>query len=111
MKNKKEYGDYLQEHVKQPLFTTEDGVDIFEGDIYFLVTEKYNYGIAYTRNNSNYSKTLQNNNKRFSTKEAAEEYVLLNKPCLSLKEIKENTTIKGLSLKKLQKLVQQKLNK
>lgn len=101
---------------KQPLFTTEDGVDIFENDWYFRAATG---GIVFDTI-SKYKASSKNaypDNKypdyhvNFSTKEAAEEYILLNKPCLSLKEIKENTTIKGLSLKKLQKLVQQKLNK
>ncbi len=93
---------------KQPLFTTEDGVDIFEGDKYFICTASLsncinNEGIVskFFKPNPNY--------KYFSTKEKAEEYILMNKPVLSLKEIKETTTIKGLSLKKLEKLVQQKL--
>ena len=95
---------------KQPLFTTEDGVDIFDGNKYFICTASLgncinNEGIVgkFFKTNPNY--------KYFSTKEKAEEYILMNKPVLSLKEIKETTTIKGLSLKKLEKLVQQKLNK
>ena len=94
---------------KQPLFTTEDGVDIFEGDKYYPVNKTY--WIVNEPENTckiNYE-TYHKNTNNFSTKEKAEEYILMNKPVLSLKEIKETTTIKGLSLKKLEKLVQQKL--
>ena len=65
---------------KQPLFKTEDGVDIYEGDSWirvrlsdFSILGIYGDAIGAI--------------KTFSTKEKAEEYVLLNKPCLSIKEI------------------------
>jgi hypothetical protein len=29
------------QHVKQPLFKTEDGVDIFEGDIFWTVNSQF----------------------------------------------------------------------
>ena len=97
------------QHIKEPIFQTEDGVDIFEGDTIYEIfptftiyeTKWYNY---YGKN----GKPLKNK-IYFSTKEKAEEYILMNKPCLSLKEIKETTTIKGLSLKKLEKLVKSKI--
>ena len=95
---------------KQPLFTTEDGVDIFDGDIFYS-TRKDCSGriIKYEGNFFEIASTKCKEFVDFSTKEKAEEYILMNKPVLSLKEIKETTTIKGLSLKKLEKLVQQKL--
>ena len=114
--NKK--GIYLQEceKVKQKLFTSEDGVDIFEGDNLYSIDNMLNIKKHLLFNARYDDNTLLNNRiffnsdyKHFSTKEKAEEYILYNKPVLSLKEIKETTTIKGLSLKKLEKLVQQKL--
>ena len=99
----------LKKH-KQPLFTTEDGVDIFEGDKYFICTASLsncinNEGIVskFFKPNPNY--------KYFSTKEKAEEYILMNKPCLSLKEIYDLTD-KNSGLyneSDLEKLVKQKL--
>jgi hypothetical protein len=89
--------------IKKPLFTTEDGVDIFEDEQHFTVD--YDFNCIKTKR---ITKPLDNDIK-FSTKEKAEEYILMNKPCLSLKEIKETTTIKGLSLKKLEILVKQKI--
>jgi hypothetical protein len=78
--------NYLVKHIKQPLFKTEDGVDIFEGDIIFGINNDWKVFSHYT--------DLQNKVKSwgtkpiFLTKEKAEEYILMNKPCLSLQDIK-----------------------
>lgn len=78
-------GKYLKDlqKTKQPLFTTEDGVDIFEGDeVTWLFRDELK--IAGTRKaNENMYTYL----KYFSTKEKAEEYILLNKPCLSINDV------------------------
>lgn len=70
----------LLEKAKQPLFKTEDGVDIYEGDHWvrvrlsdFSILGIYGDAIG----------TI----KTFSTKEAAEEYILMNQPCLCLNDI------------------------
>ena len=97
--------DEIPQKIKKPLFTTEDGVDIFENDEVYFVNK---IGDVFHTNHLKIKK-YQSHLLYFSTKEAAEEYILMNKPVLSLKEIKETTTIKGLSLKKLEKLVQQKI--
>lgn len=97
---------------KKPLFTTEDGVDIYEGDKYFTISSLYQispeciicdwYG---PRNPKWY----------FSTKEAAEEYILMNKPCLSFQDIinYSTTSINAISLKvktrELKKFIKNKL--
>lgn len=71
----------IPEKLKNPLFTTEDGVEIFEGDSFsavqlstFHLLEKcaYKTGDGFIN---------------FSTKEKAENYILLNKPCLSLIDV------------------------
>ncbi len=77
---------------KKPLFTTEDGVDIFEGDIFYYVKFKENrnsYGRVFEiviadRPGCIYEPQYE---KYFSTREKAEEYILLNKPVLSLNDI------------------------
>tara|TARA_R110002124_G_scaffold281430_1_gene455641 strand:+ start:927 stop:1265 length:339 start_codon:yes stop_codon:yes gene_type:complete len=75
---------------KEKLFCTEDGVDIFEGDIVYEVKSNgkikkeplewtpSKYHLNYINNKTNMS---------FSTKKAAEEYILMNKPCLTLNEM------------------------
>ena len=74
-------------HVKQPLFTTEDGVDIFEGDE-VVCFDKEDW---ITRNEKYKFQPFDVKDKNylfFSTKEKAEEYILMNKPVLSLTDLK-----------------------
>jgi hypothetical protein len=68
-------------------FITEDKVEIFEGDDYFeLLNFKKIFKVKLEKNKI---LTGKNSRKVFSTKEAAEEYILMNKPCLSLNDIDE----------------------
>lgn len=67
---------------KPPLFTTEDGKEIFEGDIYWIV-DKRDFDILEKAVPMCFPSAYWS----FSTKEAAEEYVLNYKPVLSLKDI------------------------
>lgn len=120
-------------HIKQPLFTTEDGVDIFEGDVVTVVSLKdFEKGDCDGENDTSieaYSITWEDkiisscnwnlrkdNFLQFSTKEKAEEYILMNKPCLSLADVA--TVYKGINKKtnhpssqanQLKKLVKSKL--
>lgn len=75
--------------IAKPLFKTEDDVNIFEHSVYhsvYLPTFEYvGRHIAEIPNNGKY--TNRDTCKTFSTKEKAEEYVLMHKPCLSIKEI------------------------
>lgn len=73
--------------IKQPLFTTEDGVDIFKGDDYYHtdIKLKIHKGTNAKINSGNLI-GLEGYNY-FSTKEKAEEYILMNKPVLSLKDV------------------------
>lgn len=68
---------------KEVLFTTEDGVDIFEGDeVTWLFRDELK--IAGTRKAD---KNMYTDLKYFSKKEKTEEYILLNKSCLSLNDL------------------------
>ncbi len=69
---------------KQPLFTTEDGVDIFEGDSYIALLS--NYDLTQEKAGFNHD-NIYCHCLKFSTKEKAEEYILMNKPCLSVNEV------------------------
>lgn len=42
---------------------------------------------------------------KFSTKEAAEEYILMNKPCLSINDVNSDFSITKYRMKQLKKLV------
>lgn len=81
--------DYLVKKVKQPLFTTEDGKGIFEGDevnsvnktTFILNCGNLNGGVVTSNFISN------NNYLYFSTKSLAETFILMNKPCLSINDV------------------------
>ena len=105
-------GNFIKK-VKQPLFTTEDGVDIFHGMYYYHVSGNFNI-TERTANLEVDSETgnkydLSNGHRYFSTKEKAEEYVLLNKPCLSLNDIFNTITWLHFSKEGLMNLFKSKL--
>lgn len=72
-----------------PLFKTGDGKDVFIGDVFYYIGDALNvcetkclfsgYGI--------FAKF-----KTFSTRELAEEYVAINKPCLSVNDVQKLIT-------------------
>lgn len=113
---------YLRKYKKQPLFTTEDGVEIFEND-YVAIVNLGNWiitdHIADSGWDKEYNPNYGNTYKRFSTKEAVEEYILMNKPCLSINDVIESrssntynspvNTIRRVRLLKLREKVEQKL--
>jgi hypothetical protein len=78
--------------VSELLFKTEDGVNIFEGDKAYECARNgkcYNKSNRFTPLNSerrNYT-SIGKSWIVFSTEKKAEEYILLNTPCLSLKDI------------------------
>jgi hypothetical protein len=84
--------------LKKPLFTTEDGVDVFEGDEYWNVNALFNINeCSMIRDITSLERIAFNNinsNKSFSTKKAAEDYVLLNRRLLSFGDIQEFLKIK-----------------
>jgi len=69
-----------------PLFTTEDGVDVFEGDTYWCVNNASHLWSLFEQTSKERTK-LNKTVLSFSTKEKAKEYILMNKPCLSLQDI------------------------
>ena len=95
---------------KQPLFTTEDGVDIFKNiDKYYTPIYIVDKALNIKYCEKDFSVKPSENVKYFSTKEKAEEYILMNKPCLSLKEIENYSNITLGGLKSLKELVKTKL--
>lgn len=95
--------------LKQPLFTTEDSIDIFEGDIIYGVSNDWKVFSHFT--------DLQNKVKSwgikpiFSSKEKAEEYIFMNKPCLSLNDLVNTKywSSSGCVMNMLKELVKSKL--
>lgn len=88
-----------QYKIKTPLFTTEDGVEIFDRQtkVFEVNTNKESMSHLSVYSNISADATNLMASKRgihcvmefpiFSTKEAADEYVLMNKPCLSLQNL------------------------
>jgi hypothetical protein len=82
-------GNWLDstEKVKQPIFTTEDGVGIREGDTYYFVDTDFSIQtMKALRGAGQYSER-----KYFSTAEEAHEYVMQNVKALSIKDFWEIT--------------------
>ena len=114
-------GDILTTYkpkIKQPIFQTEDAVDIFEGDNIYWVNintfekvncNKYNDDLGEISIKSLLSKKYECKAVGFSTKEKAEEYILLNKPCLSVNDIKNTFPRIFDKEKELIKLVKSKI--
>ena len=75
------------ERIREPLFTTEDGVDIFERDSFYYIGDAFN--VCSTKclyeGDGDFIKS-----KKFSTKEKAEEFIILNKPYLSINDVINN---------------------
>lgn len=70
---------------KQPLFHTEDGVYIWSWyDVVWVVNSAW---YMYSSQAASYDVENLPYNKYFSTKEKAEEYVLMNNTCLSLNDL------------------------
>lgn len=68
--------------VKQPLFTTVDGKPVYEGDQIWYVSDDYYLG-SLSQAKPEHSKGP----KKFSSKDAAKEYLLMNKPTLSIQDV------------------------
>lgn len=74
--------DFLKS-LRKPLFTTEDGVDIFEGDKYWVVTVDFFINFM---DKAFKGSGEQSTIKYFSTEEEAKKYVDLNKPIYSKRD-------------------------
>ncbi len=95
------------QHLKQPLFITEDGIEIYEGDSpWFILSNTHCEGFKLPVNQFN-NITKQCNRdgfyKYFSTKEKAEEYIIMNKPCLSLNDVAKVYVSAGFEITKSNK--------
>lgn len=76
---------YGYKKVKPFIFTTQDNKDIFEGDSYFSVSDDYQ---LLRTDIASKDCLYESANRAFSTIPAAEEWILLNKPCLSVNNVK-----------------------
>ncbi len=63
----------------KPKFITEDGVDIYDKDVYIYEVDTSNWRVIKSQ--------FIHYNHFFSTNEAAENFILMNKPCLSVNDV------------------------
>lgn len=82
---------------KQKLFTTEDGVDIFENDGFFIISLP-KLSIFHATKASKNSIGSNKNQLVYANKEVAEDYILHNKPCLSFNDVVDYLVKYGLKL-------------
>ena len=71
-----------EEKYRQPILTTEDNEELFGGESIYSVTDDFK--LCYT---SIATKENVQGVRVFAKKEAAEEYILMNKPLLSLNDL------------------------
>jgi len=82
------YFEYLKDvkKAKVPILTTNDGVDVYKEDSFIYATDKsFNKIVCFPADIIKNSDLIA-----FSTESARDEYILWNKPVLSLKDLKEN---------------------
>lgn len=103
----------LQE-LPQPILVTHDGVEIFEGDEFWGVRD---WRVLEGGKADKYDKNLYKAAPVFSTRSAAEEYILNHKPVLSLNDVREwveaairSNLSMDFILEKAEHTVKQKLN-
>ena len=77
------------EEIKQPLFKTHDGVDVFNYNIELWYIEFRNYTSFSNNDNRHIEISSGVSNNVFSTKEAAETWIDENKPVFSKKIIRD----------------------
>lgn len=76
--------------LKQPLFKTEDGVDIYEGDEFCFVKFTESKSNDFIWKVSKWTPAFiyePHKEKYFSTEKAAQEYIYRSKPCLSFLDV------------------------
>lgn len=89
---------------KKPLFVTEDGKDVFNDDMVWRVYNDWSFSDFKAQNNPTYPVR-----KYFSTKEKAEEFIILNKPVLSINDVLNAQDGLMFAEKKLKELVKSRL--
>ena len=106
-----------KEEQKPILFTTEDGVDVKQGDRIILLSTINWFKVEMTAPNCKepFKGETGSEFKYFWNKSAVELYILENKPCLSAKDVYSITTKYGVDAvaikKEIEKLANTKINK
>lgn len=78
--------EFIEDFNKESILTTEDNEDIFEGDDYYYIN-KEKLDIVYVESADKRFDSKKEDLLDFKYKESAEEWILLNKPLLSLNDL------------------------
>lgn len=78
------------EHFLNVLGETEDNKSVILGNGYYVVSKEYNYSKAYYIIDNKNMYYLPERNWYFKDPEKANEFIIKNKPCLSIKDIEDN---------------------
>ena len=76
--------EFIEEFNRESVFTTYDGVELFGGEEALLVTDNFLQGVLLNFPPEDFKNTK---GKIFAKKENLEEYILMNKPVLSLNDL------------------------
>lgn len=86
--------EFIKDFNKEPILTTFDGVELFDQDVYYFIwLNKPAHGQEVNKIYKAIVRDLEEDTSWssdavfFSTKESAEEYILMNKPLLSLNDL------------------------
>ncbi len=101
------------EKLPAPLFTTTDGKEILNGDLYYSIDDQWR--ITQYSADGEWVNYLDSTKNVFSTREAAEAYIVDNAPRLSVKDVRELLKVyfmpsSGQFLKDLSDIVKSKHN-
>lgn len=78
-----------QEQDKPVLHISDDGKEMREGD-YEAIVDLSSFALIELKSTKIFNEDFRKDNKLFSTKEAAEQFILENKPCFSLNDLNMN---------------------
>lgn len=81
--------------VNQPLFKTEDGIEVKEQDSVWVVNSAFAKPFIVSVKGIEWYNETNNHFKYFSTEEAAQTWVLMNKPVLSVNDIMKAAPLMG----------------
>ena len=101
VENNPDFWELIEE--EKPLFITEDKVEMFEGDKFIIVTDNFIKHKAVACNN------LHREYKAFKYESNADEYILHNKPLLSLVDIYETIEMYSPEINELIKLAKERV--
>lgn len=104
--------EYIESIKPKPIFRTLEGIDMYVGDTYFYTIIDEVYPKVYQNTvltNTKYNTNKENSIKYFSTKENAEDYIIMNKASFSVNDINTIVYLNSYALQQLKNKAKEKL--